>query len=359
MHKLSALLLYCRAGFENDTANEIQQLASEHGVFGYIKAKSNSGYAVFECYQPEQAEILHEKVSLTQLIFTRQWFVITKQFERMDPTDRVGEILSEKASIPICSEVRVEHPDTEQGKELAKFCRKFLVPLRQALKKHEVLKDKVKKEQAKCLFVFFIDNQSCYLGYAFSNNCSPQPLGILRLKASSQAPSRSSNKLDEAFQIFIAKGEHPVRLHSGMHAVDLGACPGGWTYQLVKRGMLVQAIDNGLMADSLMETGQVQHFQEDGFVYEPKKKNVTWLVCDMVEKPQRVAKLMAEWVAKEWCVESIFNLKLPMKKRFECVSECLEIVRNTLLEKGCKHFQLQVKHLYHDREEITVHLRRL
>lgn len=42
-----------------------------------------------------------------------------------------------------------------------------------------------------------------------------------------------------------------------MYAVDLGACPGGWTYQLVKRNMWVSSVDNGPMAQSLMDTGQV------------------------------------------------------------------------------------------------------
>lgn len=98
-----------------------------------------------------------------------------------------------------------------------------------------------------------------------------------------------------------------------MSAVDLGACPGGWTYQLVKRSMMVHAVDNGPMAPSLMETGQVRHHQADGFKFEPTSKNITWLVCDMVEKPAKVAALMTTWIVNEWCREAIFNLKLPMK----------------------------------------------
>ena len=60
--------------------------------------------------------------------------------------------------------------------------------------------------------------------------------------------------------------------------------------------MMVQAVDNGPMADSLMETGQVEHIREDGFKYRPKRRNVTWLVCDMVEKPARVGELMTAWL---------------------------------------------------------------
>ena len=71
-----------------------------------------------------------------------------------------------------------------------------------------------------------------------------------------QSPSRSTLKLDEAFLYFIPRDEWDDRLTSGMNAVDLGSAPGGWTYQLVRRGMMVTAIDNGPMAESLMETGK-------------------------------------------------------------------------------------------------------
>ena len=40
----------------------------------------------------------------------------------------------------------------------------------------------------------------------------------------------------------------------------------------------------------------------------------------MVEKPAKVAALMAQWLVNGWCRETIFNLKLPMKKRYEEVS---------------------------------------
>lgn len=74
-------------------------------------------------------------------------------------------------------------------------------------------------------------------------------------KFPSDAPSRSTLKLEEAFHVFIPADEWDERLANGMYAVDLGACPGGWTYQLVKRNMWVSSVDNGPMAQSLMDTG--------------------------------------------------------------------------------------------------------
>lgn len=82
-------------------------------------------------------------------------------------------------------------------------------------------------------------------------------MGIPRLKFPADAPSRSTLKLEEALHVFIPADEWDERLANGMYAVDLGACPGGWTYQLVKRNMWVYSVDNGPMAQSLMDTGQV------------------------------------------------------------------------------------------------------
>ena len=47
-----------------------------------------------------------------------------------------------------------------------------------------------------------------------------------------------------------------------------------------------------------------------------------------------------------------------MKKRYSEVQQCLQFIADKLSQQGLT-FQLQAKHLYHDREEITVYLRLL
>jgi 23S rRNA (cytidine2498-2'-O)-methyltransferase len=98
-----------------------------------------------------------------------------------------------------------------------------------------------------------------------------------------------------------------------------------------------------------MESGLVEHRRADGFRYRPPR-TVGWLVCDMVEQPRRIAELVARWLGEGLCRRAIFNLKLPMKKRYDEVELCLSIVRDAL-GGTC---DLRAKQLYHDREEITV-----
>lgn len=177
-------------------------------------------------------------------------------------------------------------------------------------------------------------------------------MGIPRLRMPGSAPSRSTLKLDEAFNFMLTDQEREEHLQNGMTAVDLGACPGGWTWQLVNRGIRVIAIDNGEMNTQLMDTGLVEHLRKDGFSYTPEK-TVDWLVCDMVEKPSRITQLIIKWINQGYCINSVFNLKLPMKKRYQMVCDCREQLQQALEQSGY-YYRLRMKQLYHDREEITV-----
>ncbi|MGY5613650.1 23S rRNA (cytidine(2498)-2'-O)-methyltransferase RlmM [Vibrio sp. Hep-1b-8] len=354
---MKQLMLYCRSGFEKECAGEIQDKATQLEVFGFPRLKKNTGYVLFECYQDGDAEKLVKELDFKALIFARQMFAVATEIEDLPREDRISpmlEALNDVDSMPRCGDIRIETPDTNEAKELLKFCRKFTVPMRQALRGKGILfaKDSPKKP---VLHICFVASGHCYVGYSLPENNSQFFMGIPRLKFPADAPSRSTLKLEEAFHVFIPREEWDERLAAGMWGVDLGACPGGWTYQLVKRSMFVHSVDNGMMADSLMETGQVKHHQEDGFKFEPARKNVTWLVCDMIEKPSRVAQLMGEWIISGWAKEAIFNLKLPMKGRYDEVLQDIENLKVFMIENGVK-FRLQAKHLYHDREEITVHV---
>lgn len=354
---MSAIVLYCRPGFEKECGAEIQEKAAWKEVYGYLQLKKNQGLVFFQLNSAEDGERLMETLRLRRLIFARQWFLTLTDVIELPDYNRVEAIVEALGSEWQYADLRMETPDTNDGKSLSKFCRKLAVPLRQALRKQKTLTEKHQKEGA-ILHALFFSGSEVILGYSLGHNSSEHVMGIPRLKFPSQAPSRSTLKLDEAFLYFIPKDEWDTRLTSGMNAVDLGSAPGGWTYQLVRRGMMVTAIDNGPMAESLMETGQVKHKMIDGFKYVPVKQNVYWLVCDMVEKPQRVAKLMATWLLKGYCEEAMFNLKLPMKGRYQQVVEDLQTIRDMFSEHGVK-YEMYAKHLYYDREEITVHARLL
>ncbi|MBI2380893.1 MAG: 23S rRNA (cytidine(2498)-2'-O)-methyltransferase RlmM [Gammaproteobacteria bacterium] len=352
---MNTILLYCRPGFESECAQEIQARCAEIGLFGYAKTQPQSAYVVFQTQDEDGAAQAMRQLDFDSLIFARQWLAGGELLADLDPTDRLGPILEAARALDTrFSEVQVEAADTNAAKELLVFCKKFTSPLVAGLKRADLLKPKAPLPR---LHVFFLTSTSCYVGYARSDNSSPWFMGIPRLRFPKDAPSRSTLKLEEAWHQFIPAADWDELLAGGMKAVDLGAAPGGWTWQLVKRSMFVTAIDNGPMDKGLMDGGQVEHLRVDGFKYKPPKR-VDWVVCDMVEQPARIAELITRWVAHRYATRAIFNLKLPMKKRWAELERCRELIEDGLVEAGAK-YRLRIKQLYHDREEVTCYLVRL
>jgi 23S rRNA (cytidine2498-2'-O)-methyltransferase len=126
---------------------------------------------------------------------------------------------------------------------------------------------------------------------------------------------------------------------------------------LVQRGLKVIAVDNGPLKGAAATHPLIKHLRQDGFRYRPDRP-VDWLVCDMVEQPQRVATLISEWFVAGWTQRAIFNLKLPMRKRVAALNGALDGIRAAFKAKGI-NYRLEAKQLYHDREEVTVFLARL
>ncbi|MFP8965324.1 23S rRNA (cytidine(2498)-2'-O)-methyltransferase RlmM [Pokkaliibacter sp. CJK22405] len=351
MPELNHLLLLCRAGFERECAVEIQERAAAVGIYGYPKFKGETGFVTFICHVPGDALALTERVAWDELVFVRQWAACLPVLTDIPKQDRVGFIAEQLEGFPLCGEVWVEAADSEQGSALQGLCRKIVPPLSSALRKQGVLSNK-RNQRLPRLYIGWMDERQLYIGYVLPRHASPWPQGILRLKFPPAAPSRSTLKLEEAWRFFIPEEAWPKVLEPGMKAVDLGACPGGWTWQLVNRYMKVVSVDNGPMDDALMKSGQVTHAVTDGFTYTPQSP-VDWMVCDIADKPGRVIDLMIKWIVRGWCRFTVFNLKLPMHKRYESYIQCI-----TKLDEACKEAGIplhrQVRHLYHDREEITV-----
>ncbi|TBU86198.1 23S rRNA (cytidine(2498)-2'-O)-methyltransferase RlmM [Phytopseudomonas dryadis] len=349
---MNTLLLHCRPGFESEVCAEIAEHAARLELAGYAKARPDTACAEFICSDPGGAERLMAGVRFSQLIFVRQW--ARGGFIELPEKDRISVLLAHLAAYPAFGSLWLEVLDTNDGKELSGFCKKFEAPLRKALTAAGRLVEDARKAR---LLLTFRSGREVFVGVAEANNSALWPMGIPRLKFPREAPSRSTLKLEEAWHTFIPREQWDERLSDEMTAVDLGAAPGGWTYQLVRRGMLVTAIDNGPMAESLMDTGLVQHLMVDGFTWKPKRP-VDWMVCDIVEKPARSAALLEAWIGEGHCREAVVNLKLPMKQRHAEVRRLLERIVEGFAARRIK-VSIACKQLYHDREEVTCHLRRL
>ncbi len=338
-------MCYCRAGFERECAQEIESIAAANAIDGVASFEAGDAFVVYNSKNDE--DLLRRAFDWRNLIFARQCLVAFARFDNLPRNDRLTPMLTvlEQRGENFF-DCYVESPDSDSGKELAALCKSFGNAVIGALRQKKILDP----QSPNRLHVFFAHGDLAYLASASIAASAPWPLGIPRLKFPRGAPSRSTLKLEEAFLVLMSDHERVRWLKAGMTAVDLGAAPGGWTWQLAHRSIRVTAVDNGPMDPELMQSGVVTHLREDGFRFRPRKP-VDWLVCDMVEQPRRIASLIARWLEEGACRYTIFNLKLPMKKRFEETRLCLDIVRAAASD-------VRARQLYHDREEITVFARR-
>lgn len=360
LHATVALLLYCRPGFENDCAKEVSGACADLGITGYVRTKPQSGWVLYlphgEDEQGKEAlRVLRSELQFDDLVFARQLVFCGAFVDDLPADDRVQPLVTAAKELGSrCGVVWLETADTNEAKELSGFCRKFAPHLERALIAEHLLHPKDKR--APRLNVFFVDSKQAWVGLTDLRNSNPWPMGIPRLRVSRDAPSRSAVKLAEAWLALLTEQEIEKRLVAGMRAADLGAAPGGWSWQLAQRGLRVIAIDNGNVSAALLKGEMVEHVRADGFHWRPRG-SLDWMVCDIVDQPSRIAMLAADWIAHGRCRDTIFNLKLPMKKRFEELERCRAIIDKRLREADVPYV-LRVKHLYHDREEVTAYLRR-
>lgn len=364
------LLLHCRAGFEADCAAELSAAAHAAGSEGRCQYTSGSAHVLWlpasrsvsaasrpggTGRKPGPAGASGWVPDYADLVFARQLVTRCQRFDGLSSSERVAAIVEAARRFggryaAIC----IEAPDDAPGRERLAALRSLAEPVEAQLRDAGMLAG---ERRGRRLHVCFVDDASVVLGTSEPDNASPWPMGIPRLRFPAGAPSRSALKLIEALETFIGAERLPERMRAGRAAVDLGAAPGGWSYVLASRGLRVYAVDNGPLADSVLATQLVEHRREDAFRFRPQRP-VDWLTCDVVAAPARIAALVAQWFSRGWCREAIFNLKLPNRDRWQEVQRCHGVIEKALAKVEGDH-TLAIKHLYHDREEVTGYLRRL
>jgi 23S rRNA (cytidine2498-2'-O)-methyltransferase len=355
MNALNGFLAYCRAGFEQETAEECSNALRGLGLAAQIqRADPQSGFVVLTL-SGRPADAAREVLDAQRLVFARQGYWVQAECVELGPRDRVTGLVAGLSSLNIpggkLADIWIEYPDTNDGKSLSTLSRALEPMVRNKLGELGLMNEKAAWRG----MAFLSDKQHAWVGIARIATSTGWRLGIPRLRMPSGAPSRSTLKLAEAFHSFLGPREESF-LQPEMRAVDLGAAPGGWTWQLIHRGIHVTAVDNGAMRGDLRDNALVRHIREDGFRYRPKRP-VEWMVCDIVEQPSRVTTLVADWVASGACQHAIFNLKLPMKKRLQELEKSRAYIEERMQEADIRSVLL-FRQLYHDREEVTGFLTR-
>jgi 23S rRNA (cytidine2498-2'-O)-methyltransferase len=347
-----ALLLLTRAGFEPDLCLELSAWVEANITTSItpsappkLRLEQAPG-VVLAFAAAADLRLIWQRLRdwRVDLVFARELLLVFADLPALPAGSRTQPILQAIEPLLAVEQIAINDchcyaPDADATRTLLPMTSALDKALRTSLQSHCSERAKV------ALQVVFLSSERALICLSDARKSAPVPGGIPRLKFPPAAPSRSTLKLDEAILLLLSEHERAQYLQRGMHAVDLGACPGGWTYQLVRRGLRVIAIDNGAISETLMRTGLVEHVRADGFRWLPKKP-VDWMVCDMVEAPLKVAQLAVTWISRKHCRYAIVNFKMPMKKRLAELDKC----RAAILAVGAI---FRCKQLYHDREEVT------
>ncbi len=169
---------------------------------------------------------------------------------------------------------------------------------------------------------------------------SPYPGGFTYGEENKEAPSRAFRKIVEAQEIL------GVSIQENEQVIDLGACPGGWTYVARRQGARVIALDRSPLREDLMADPLVNFIQADAFKYEPEVA-IDWAVSDIICTPERIKELLEFWVIGNRCSHFIFTIKFHGTEGYAILDEFKEIATST-------DFTIIIKQLNANKNEVTI-----
>ena len=149
-------------------------------------------------------------------------------------------------------------------------------------------------------------------------------------------PSRAYLKLYEAL-VLVRRWPSP-----GETCLDLGACPGGWTWLLAQSGAMVVAVDKAPLDDRVARLHNVRWLQGSAFALEPRDHPpVDWLCSDIICYPQRLLSLVHRWIDAGTARNLVCTIKFQGPTDHGIVREFAAI-------PGAR-----VLHLHHNKHELT------
>lgn len=153
---------------------------------------------------------------------------------------------------------------------------------------------------------------------AVFDSLTPYPAGgIIFAEEKIGPPSRAYLKIWEALtRIDKQTGIMPRKAEQ---VVDLGSCPGGWTWALGNLGCEVVSIDGAPLELSVSNMPGVHFLKKDAFKLKPAEilaifpdcdtDKIGWVFSDMICEPKRLPDLLRAWLDSGVCERFVFSVK--------------------------------------------------
>lgn len=166
---------------------------------------------------------------------------------------------------------------------------------------------------------------------------SPFPNGECHFVEDKQTPpNRAYLKLWDAFtRLGVAPGP-------GQLCLDLGACPGGWSWVIAGLGARVISVDKAPLDPRIAAMELVTPRQESAFGLDPQSVGpVDWLFSDIICYPQRLLALVERWRAAGLVRNFVCTIKFQGDTDHEAAATFAAI-------PGARLF-----HSFHNKHELT------
>jgi 23S rRNA (cytidine2498-2'-O)-methyltransferase len=202
------------------------------------------------------------------------------------------------------------------------------------------------KEPEQIISILLCDGKG-YMGLGRrSDNISAWSGGMVHYRKSVNDVSRAKFKLMEAIEVF------QLEMGDFRTALDLGAAPGGWTSVLLEHGLQVTAVDTGDMDERLLKHPGLTFIKTNAAELKLEGSSFDLLTSDISWNPKNTARLIN--TASQYLKEggsAVVTLKLMGEKARKTIKEVLSIYKEVFEV-------LRVKQLFHNRDEVTLYLRK-
>lgn len=149
-------------------------------------------------------------------------------------------------------------------------------------------------------------------------------------------PSRAYLKLWELMTLYS------VRPQKGEVCLDMGSCPGGWTWVLQTLGCQVISVDKAPLDEKIATLPGIQYLKRDAFQLLPSEVGpIDWFFSDVICYPERLLQMVHLWLDSGACSNFVCTIKFQGETDSQILKEFLKI-------PGSK-----IKHLVHNKHEVT------
>ena len=169
------------------------------------------------------------------------------------------------------------------------------------------------------------------------NSGQPFALGQFEFNENhDEPPSRAYLKLWETLTCHV----QPPKKNSLV--LDLGSCPGGWTWVLKNLSCRVISVDKAPLDPRIQNDPLVQYMKKDAFKLNPLDiQNPEWLFSDIICEPEVLLELVKKWITAHPNLKFVCTIKYKGSTDFKVTDQFLEI-------KGSR-----VVHLNYNKHELT------